>query len=407
MPQGMTTATEILKEVYVGRINNQLDSEPTTYNRIKKSAGNSEKFGGKWVEFPLHIGRNTGIGARQENQALPVAGQQKYRETQLKLKSFYGAFELTGQAFDLAEKDYQAFNSLVSEESTRLKDDLMVDRNRQVYGNGTGVIATVSSVAGQNITLVANRGVNRLQDDMLVDIQVGATATIRQANIVITDINETTNVITVTGTLTGVAAGDVIVRKGNFGNEWTGLNAIIDDASSLYGVSHNNGPTGSRHWRAHVNTQGGTPTAISEAAMVRMVDRVAFSGGKTTCIYSAPGVYRSYWQLLKSDRRFVNTTEFTGGYKGLVFESSKGEIPFLSDDQADMGTMYFVNEKELDIYRPYEYKLIDRGGSTWKQKSDANGTYDVWQAWLVEHSEIGTKRRNSHGKITNIIEDAY
>lgn len=407
MPQGMTTATEILKEVFVGRINNQLDSEPTTYNRIKTKT-NAEKYGGKWVEFPIHIQRNTGIGARLEGQALPNAGQQGYREAQIKPKSFYGAFELTGQTFDLAEKDYQAFSSIVSEESTRIKDDLMVDRNRQVYGNGTGIMATTASLAGQVITLsTAGLGVKAIQDGMRIDVMVGSTSVVRQGNLLVTDIDTTALTITVTGTTTGIVAGDVIVRNGNYGNEWTGLNAIIDDASSLYGISHLNGAAGSRHWRAHVNTQGGTPTAISEATMIRMTDRIKSTGGKTTCIYATPGVYRAYWQLLKSDRRFVNTLEFKGGYKGLSFDSPKGEIPFLSDDDASPGTMYFVNEGELDIFRPYEYKLIDRGGSTWKQKSDANGTYDIWQAWLVEHSEIGTKRRNTHGKITNIIEDAY
>jgi len=407
MPQGMTTATEILKEVFVGRINNQLDSEPTTYNRIKTKTS-AEKYGGKWVEFPIHIQRNTGIGARVEGGALPNAGQQGYREAQVKVKSFYGAFELTGQTFDLAEKDYQAFSSLVAEESNRIKDDLMVDRNRQVYGNGTGIMATTASLAGQVITLsTAGLGVKAIQDGMRIDVMIGSTAVIRQANLLVTDIDVTALTVTVEGTTTGIVAGDVIVRNGNYGNEWTGLNAIIDDASSLYGIAHTNGPTGSRHWRAHVNTQGGTPTEISEATMIRMTDRIGTSGGKTTCIYSAPGVYRKYWQLLKGERRFVNTLEFKGGYKGLSFDSPKGEIPFLSDDQATSGTMYFVNENELDIYRPYEYKLMDRGGSTWKQKSDANGTYDVWQAWLVEHSEIGTKRRNTHGKITNIIEDAY
>lgn len=405
MPQGMTTATEILKEVFTGRINNQLDSEPTTYNRIKTKTDAIE-YGGKWVEFPIHVGRNSGIGARTEGSALPNAGQQKYREARLYQKSFYGAFELTGQAFDLAEKNYQAFSSLATEESTRLKDDLMVDRNRQVYQNGTGIIGVAASLAGQVITLQAG-GVRRFQDDMVIDVMVGNTNVVRQGGLVVTDIDVANNTITVTGTTTGIVNNDVITRKGNYGNEWTGLSAIIDDASSLYGIAHTNGPTGSRHWRAQVNTQGGTPTAISEVTMVRMSDRLKAAGAKISdlAIYSTPGVFRSYWQLLKSDRRFVNTKEFAGGYTGLSFDSSNGSIPFFSDDEADPGVMYFVNEKDLQIMRPYEYKLMDRGGSTWHQKQDNNGVYDVWQSWFVERSEIATKRRNVHGKITNILED--
>lgn len=409
MPQSMTTATELLKEIFIPRVTELMDSDPTTYNRIKKTGGNAEKFGGKWVEFPVHIERNTGIGARAMGGALPSAGQQKWRETRLKLKPFYGALELQGDVFDLATSDYQTFSNLVTRETTGLKDDLGVDRNRQVFGNGIGTLGVVASVAGQVITLstTGDKGVWRFQDGMAVDIHVAATSTIRQTTITVTDIDVVANTITVTGTLTGVVANDIIVRRGNYGNEWTGLNAIIDDTTSLYEIAPTNGAAGSRLWRGQVNTQGGTPTAISELTMARMSDRLKFSGGKPSALYSTPGVWRAYWSLLKTERQFVNTVDFGGGYKGLTFASPNGELPFFSDDQATSGTMYFVEEKDLSIYRPYEYKMMDRGGSTWHQKSDATSVYDVWQSWLVEYSEIGCFARNHHGKITNIIEDAY
>jgi len=405
----MATATELLKEIFIPRISELMDSEPTTYNRIKKTAGNAEKFGGKWVEFPIHIERNTGIGARPMGAPLPSAGQQKFRETRLNLKPFYGAIELQGDVFDLATSDYQTFANVVTRETTGIKDDLMVDRNRQVFGNGVGTLGVVSAVAGQVITLstTGDRGVWRFQDGMAVDVQVAATATIRQTGLTVTDIDVVANTITVTGTMTGIAAGDIIVRLGNYGNEWTGLNAIIDDTSSLYGIAPTNGPSGSRLWRGQVNNQGGTPTAIAEATMARMSDRLKFAGGKPSAIYAAPGVFRAYWQLLKSDRRFVNTQEFKGGYTGLSFDSPNGSVPFFSDDQANSGTMYYVEEKDLKIYRPYEYKMMDRGGSTWHQKSNGAAVYDTWQAWLVEYSEMGCFTRSHHGKITNIIEDAY
>lgn len=410
MPQSMTTATELLKEVFIPRISELMDSEPTTYNRIKSTAGNAAKFGGKWVEFPVHIERNTGIGARPEGGALPSAGQQKWRETRLGLKPFYGAIELTGPTFDLATSDYQSFASVVTQETTGIKNDLMVDRNRQVYGNGLGTLATVASIAGQVITLstTGDKGVWRFQDGMAVDVMVGSSSTIRQQKLYVTDIDINANTVTVSGTVTGIAAGDIFVRNGNYNNEWTGLNAIIDDTTSLYGIAPTNGAAGSRLWRGQVMNQGGTPTEISDLTMVRMADRIKFNGGKTSAIYSSPGVFRKYWQLIKTNQRFVNTTKFDGGYTGLTFNTPAwGEIPFLSDDQANSGTMYFVEEKDLSIYRPSEYKMMDRGGSTWHQKQDANGVYDVWQAWLVEYSEMGCQTRNHHGKITNIIEDAY
>lgn len=407
MPAGMTTATQILKEVYVGSINAQLNNEITTYNRIKTKT-DSQKYGGKYVEFPIHVQRNSGIGARGENAALPSAGNQVYRQAQITLNSFYGAYELTGQAFDLAEKDYQSFASLASEEANRLGDDLGVDRNRQVFQDGTGTVAIVASVSGQVITLqAAGQYENRVQLGMKLDAMTGNSSTVRQTGLVVTDIDTVNHTITVTGTLTGVVNNDVLTRVGNYGQEWLGLEAIINNTSSLYGIANTNGASGSAQWNAQVNTNGGTPTSLTELMMARMADRIKTAGGKATAIYSTPGVFRAYWSLLQSQRRFVNTQEFKGGYQGLAFTTPGwGDIPFLSDYMANPNTMYFVNEDQLDIYRPYEYKVMDRAGSTWHQKTDSTGAaYDVWQAWLVERSQIGTRRRNTHGKITNIIED--
>lgn len=405
MSQGMDTATELLKEVYVGRINNQLDSAPTTYNRIKRVT-NAEKYGGKYVDFPIHIERNTGIGARKEREALPQAGKQGYREAHVGIKSFYGAFELTGQAFDLAEKGDQSFGSLVKEESTRIRDDLMVDRNRQCYGDGTGTMATVTALPAGQVISVSD--ITYFQDGMRLSVYQGASTTERVGGLLVTDIDEDDETITVSGSVAGIAIGDSVARDGNGGDrEWLGLSAIVDDASSLYGISHNNGPNGSRHWRSHVNNNGDVETPISELMLARMMDKIKHSGGKTSVIMTTPGVLRAYWALLEGKRRFVNTQKFDGGYTGLSFSSPNGgEIPFLADDDCQTGTAYFLDESKLDIYRPYEYKLIERGGSTWKMKTDADGTYDIWQSWLVEHSQIGTKRRNTHGKITNIQEDA-
>jgi hypothetical protein len=49
---------------------------------------------------------------------------------------------------------------------------------------------------------------------------------------------------------------------------------------------------------------------------------------------------------------------------------------------------------------------MDRDGSMWKQKTDASGRYDAYLASLYEYSELGTHRRNTHGVITGITEDA-
>ena len=150
MPQTMANLDPILKEVYSGSLNEQLNNDTLSYNRIKSSSDGTGTlpYGGKYVVFPLHTARNSGVGARNEGEVLPNAGKQGTARAQLNLKYQYGGIELNGQTFELATKDYQTFADAMEMEVSGIKDDLAKDRNRQYFGNGNGKIATVVSVAG-------------------------------------------------------------------------------------------------------------------------------------------------------------------------------------------------------------------------------------------------------------------
>ena len=399
MPVKMADLTPILKEVYEGGLNDQLNGETRAYTRLNSTAkGVADKpMGGKYVNFAIHTGRNSGIGARNELEALPEAGRQQTAEATLNLRYQYGAIELSGQTFELATKSYQTFADAVDLEMDRIKDDLSKDRNRQYFGNGNGRVATVVSVVGQVITFDS---IQHIQDDEVLDIVIAATGVSHGSGVVVTAVNETTKAVTVTGTLSGVVAGDIAVRKGSWNREWTGLDAIISDTSSLYGID----PSTTRVWKSHVTALNG---ALTEAVWKRMADKIARAGGKTTVMWTTPGVERAYWQLLSSQRRFVNPKDYAGGYTGLEFNAgSSGSIPILTDWDAPAGKSYFVNEKVMDLRRPHGFKFMDRDGSMWTQKRDSAGTYDAYTARLYEYSEISTNRRNTHGVVTGITEDA-
>ena len=40
----------------------------------------------------------------------------------------------------------------------------------------------------------------------------------------------------------------------------------------------------------------------------------------------------------------------------------------------------------------------------WQRKIDTTGTYDAWEAYLHQYSELGCHRRNSQGYIDKITE---
>lgn len=359
MPQTLATLTPLLKEVYEGGLVEQLNNDTKAYNRLKTNSKSSAKWGGKYVNLPIHVARNSGIGSRNESEALPTAGYQDTREAMIPMKFHYAAVELTGQAIELADKDYQTFAETLNLEVSSIKKDVSKERNRQYFGNGSGAKAVVTALAGQNITVADHKG---LDINGVYDVMVGSTSAVRQAGLVVTNINTATNVATVTGTTTGIVANDIIVRTGSYGREWSGLGAIISDTTVFQQIDPATVPV----WKSEIKTAAGS---ISELMLVRMADRIYTNGGKTSVIWTTLGVQRAYFSLLTSLKRFVGTTKFTGGFSGVAFESaSQGEIPMIPDIDCPAGSALFVDEKAITVYDNGGYKFMDRSGSMWQQK---------------------------------------
>lgn len=396
MPQNLTTLAPLLKEVYETGLTEQLNNDSKAYNRIKSNAKASSKWGGKYVNFPIHVARNSGIGSRNESEALPTAGYQDTREAMIPMKYHYAAVELTGQAIELADKDYQTFAATIDLEVDSIKKDVSKERNRMFFGNGSGARAVTVSLAAQVITVADARQIDL---NGVYDAMVGATSTVRQAGLVVTNINYATNAVTVTGTTTGIVANDILVRTGSYGREWSGLGAILSDTTVFQSIDPATVPV----WKAETKTSAG---AISELMLVRMADRVYINGGKTSVIWTTLGVQRAYFSLLTGLKRFVGTTKFDGGFSGVSFSSgSQGEIPMIADIDAPAGTAQFIDEKSITLYTNGGYKFMDRSGSMWQQKRTSTGKFDAWEATLYEYSEMGTNRRNTHGLISGITED--
>ena len=115
MPATLTTVNAILKEVYEPKIQDQLQHDAVALKRIEKSSdGVVSEVGGKYVTFPLHTRRNSGIGARNELEALPTAGQQGYASARVSLRYLYGLVRLSGQTMELADKTIRHLHLLLT-----------------------------------------------------------------------------------------------------------------------------------------------------------------------------------------------------------------------------------------------------------------------------------------------------
>jgi len=388
----MTTVSALLKEVYEKDVQDQLNNDVVGFKRIEKtSEGVTNEVGGRYVTFPLRIGRNAGIGARNEMEALPTPGQQATTAARVSLKYLYGGIRFSGQTLKLADSNFQAFASALDEEMSGLKRDLAKDMNFQFYGPGTGVRASVTADGANTVTV---NTVQYLEVGMMIDILDITGVTPKASNRQITAIAGL--VVTYNGADATAIATDIVVRTGNFGREMTGLGAIVKTTGTLYNVD----PTVVPIWKSVVNANGGTPRALTEALMIKTVDDVRTNGGDTTVGFCSLGTRRAYFNLLKTDRRYVNTQKFEGGFTGLAFTTDKGDIPIVVDVDSPPSLINFINEKSIKLYRAEEWSWMDYDGSNFQRVVG----FDAYDATMFQYCEMGTHRRNSHGLLSDLIE---
>ena len=400
MASTIASIDAMLKEVYEGDVRRQLNDEIVALKRIQRTSdGVSHETPGKYVTFPVHVRRNGGLGSRNEAEALPTAGQQGYASARLALKSDYLGIELTGHSIDQSDKDPKAFAKSLDEEMERGRVDFKKDLNRQVYGNGSGAITTVRA-AGTGVTVipVVDARLFWVGSHVIDIVTAPSTVAVTARTVIGRDLTVGANTITISGAAVNVTVGQLITITGSVNREITGLGGIVQNTGLLYNIN----PSTEPEWTSEVDSNGGTNRALSEGLMIQMNDRIRGRGGKTTVILTDDASFRAYWALLSQLRGFSNTETFTGGYRGLKFVAGNDEIPVVSDYDAPRGTMHFLNEDELTFYRDEDIHWLNRDNSILKQKVDSSGRYDVWQAHMVERHELGTGRRNTHGKITDI-----
>jgi len=398
MSATLTTVNGILKEIYEGNINDQLNNERITIKRIEQTAEGttSDGIGGKYVVFPVRISRNAGISYRAENTQLAPAGRQGLKAAQENLKYGYGRVRLTGQLIELAESNKQAFSSAMDLEMQGIKDDLAKDENRVAYGHidaavASGIKAKVS--AGSTGATVTVDSTQYLDDGMVIDIVNAGTPVAGGTALTISAVLTSTTFSVGAGAPTA-AIGNYVVRTGDYNLEPTGLNKIIDNSGALHGLD----PATTSKWASNEDS---TTTTLTELAMIKMVDDIRVSGGKVvTAIFASLGVRRAYWNLMTGLRRYNEPKTFEGGLTGLSFMYGDKDIPLVADPDTPAKSLFFVNEKEMKIWRDKPWYWEDRAGSVLQWVTD----YDAFEALMKQYWQFGTHQRNAHGKFTNLTE---
>lgn len=385
----LTTLAQLLKDVYDPVIEEQQNLEAFTWKEFDVGEG---ELGGKGWTFENKMGGNQeGIAARAERGTLPEPGLQRYQTGLIYWKLLYGGYEITGPAIEAARSNMYAFAVARTEEINGLTRDLIKDFNRQVYGDGSGVLATVTADGAGSTFTVANGQYLRL--NMLIDVWTGNALSAGFAAgrkiTALTPQADGTMIVTYSGTDQTAIAADVVIRNGNaiaavprIGLEMEGLKKIADDgtvAATYLNISRTTFPL----FKGHLFANAGVARNLSLDLLQQCEDQIyRASGQRPNWVRMNLGQRRKYFDLVAPDKRYMTGT-IDGGYERLDYNGNTLTV----DIDHPFGEITMLRKEVVRKYELRKFGMLDFDGLTIRMQ----GQTDVWRGYIGMYGNLASK----------------
>ncbi len=369
----LQTAENALKSVYLDVVANQLNVKANPLMaKIKRS---SKDVWGKEIRKLAPFGINGGIGAGSETGSLPVSSSNGYVQFVAELKNLYGKIELSDKSVRASASNIGAFVNLLSDEMEGLVKASAFNLGRMLYGDGTGLLATASSVDGNKV--VCDK-VNNLIEGMLVDVYNGESKVNATQVVKIIYVDRANKTFTYDSNLfTGtISEGDKFFVQGSKGYEITGLGKIFDkDATEIYGVKK-----ADYQWLNPFTRT--TSTEVSDILIQEAIDFLDMNNDSNiNFIATSPAVRRAYQEYLGAYRRNVDVMELEGGYKTITHNG----IPVVADRFVEDDKMFLLNTNDFTLHELCDWKWLEgEDGRILRQ----NQNYPTYSATLVKYAEL-------------------
>ena len=384
----LASADSALKSFYLDAVAQQLNTEVNPLlAKIKQSTAD---VWGKEVRRLAQYGVNGGVGAGTEEGSLPAAGGNNYDQFVTTLKNLYGTIEISDKAVRASENSAGAFVDLLNAEMEGLLRSSAFNFGRMLFGDGSGILCTVSAVTGNVVTVDS---VKNVIEGMTVDVldadgdQVSGVTARR-----ITAVDRTGKTVTLSGgARTGVASGCTLCVQGSHNLELTGLGAIFKDDGSLYGLSR-----AERPWMVpYIKESVGT---ISENAIQTAIDYLEeTAGSRVDMIVCSWGVKRALQAVLSESRMQTDMAELAGGYRTITYNG----IPVVADRFCPAGTMYLLNTRDFCLHQLCDWKWLE--GDDGKVLRQVPGK-PLYTATLVKYADLICTRPCGQAMLSGITE---
>lgn len=394
--QTVAALDPVLKDLYGPAVIDQLNNEIAVFQLLDVT---SENLVGRDIILGLHTSRSGGVGARAEGDNLPTASAQSYKKAIFDLKYLYGRGQVTGPAIVRTKDQIGSMVSALRDEMTRIRDDLLLDTARQVYGASDGYVAQCGTTTTSNTVVLANDEAIRkgfLYINQVVDIGTAANPVAIAGAVTITDVNLAGPSITISGSTVSTTSSHFVSvagsRKTSDGssNEMSGLQGLISATTVAGGID----PTqaGNSFWKSMVDSSG----TLTLDNLRKNTNQVRIAGGQVGLMLTSFGVQRQVYNLFTSNIRYTgeDVTKLRGGFQSLSFDG----YPLVADRLAPFGKLFMLDKRFIKLYAAMDWQFLDQDGHALKWVIGK----DAYEFALARYSNFGISRRNTHLLMTGI-----
>jgi hypothetical protein len=405
--QTLAAADAILKDLYVGPIIEQINQKTYMIDQIERDVDSIDHTGRRAV-IPLHTNRNRGRGSRGDNANLPVGGVQVYQDAFVPIRYHYYGMELTDPAIEATTSNEGAFVNLLDSETKGISTDMRKDINRQVFGDGTGLLTSVR--AANTAGLIPVNSVQYIGIGDTVDVVVRSTGATGNGVVSTTVTARDTTAGAQTITVSPVPAGALdttygIFLAGSYGKEMDGLVNISATVNrTLHGI--NSATAGNEFWNPQVIPAGAA--IAGETLFERLADNVNATGQATVETFvTTRGIRRRLADTYQSQKRFndARAVDVHGGYTAIMVN----EVAVVADDDCPKGYAFGFDKSAFRWFQqtsPGWLEQRDGGIFHLKDGSTAQTKMNVWQAWFRWYVAFGAVAPNRSGALTGCDDDA-
>ena len=369
----MNTVSSALKNFYIMPLREDINLKADAFaSRVMRTEDNIVGYN-KIVRAAL-VGANGGAGAGSETGALPASGENQYVNLESDTKNLYGTLEISDKIVKSATgQNPGAFVNILQQEMDTLTRTLKWNLARQMYGDGSGKLATLGA-ASASATVTASSSTQYLLPGLKVDLFAADGTAIAQGLRVL-DVNHLTGAIKLSQAVT-CAAGAYLTVQGSAGYELTGLGKLFGGGSgTLYGLNR-----ADYSWMNPY--ESAAFGAITESGLQKVIDHLEDSYNVTVDhINCGSDAYGHYLELMNQRRTICDATVLEGGHRALMFNG----IPLTRSR--------FMPANAIDLYDTSLFTLDQVSDWEWiegetQQVLHQKPGYPVYTATIAKYCDL-------------------